>query len=246
MRGASIGILLVLALLVFGCTGQASVGGNVSANVSANGSSGGSAGSGAPGSAANNTPQPPPQPPAGTGTNVSSSGGGTATGGTDFSNKGFDGLLALGIPLTCTVTTENGSMQMYMNGKGVTRVEVPATSSESTCNMTVILMQGNKFDMSCAQGSMMGGSGGPFAGCDWLEMTYNASATSGAGSTSSGSSDASSVQKAKPAQFSCQPWVPDASKFATSGNVCNLDQMMKQYAGGGSTGGSYGGYGGYQ
>ena len=81
----------------------------------------------------------------------------------------------------------------------------------------------------------------PFAGCDWLEMTYNASAATASGGASTGGSDASSVQKANPAQFSCQPWIPDASKFTTSGNVCNLDQMMKQYAGG-STGGSYGGY----
>ncbi len=239
MRGAFIGILLAVALFVFGCTSQTSVGGNVSANVSAGGT-------GSSGQAAQNNTAPPPQPPAGTGTNVSS--GGTATGGTsgstsgapDFSNKGFEGLLAMGVPLTCSVTTENGSMQMYMNGQGVTRVEVPATSSDSTCNMTVILMQGNKFDMSCAQGSMMGGAGGPFAGCDWLEMTYNASAQTATGGASGGSSDASSVQNAKPAQFSCQPWVPDSSKFTTSGNVCNLDQIMKQYSAGA------GGYGGYQ
>ncbi len=249
MRGAFIAVLLVLGLFVFGCTGQASTQANASVNATGGSQapsggtpSGGNASGGASGTVGTNVSV---NISGGTGGTTGGTTGGSAntSGAVDTSGKDYAGLLALGVPLTCTVTTENGSVKLYMNGAGVTRMEVPATSSDSTCNMTVILMQGNKFDMSCAQGSMMGGSTGPFAGCDWIEMTFNQSATTTGGSASSGTSEASSVQSAPAAQFSCQPWVPDASKFTTSGNVCNLDQMMKQIAGG--SGGSYGGYGGY-
>ncbi len=259
MRGAFVALLLVFGLFVFGCTGQA----NTQTNASANGTTQPSGGSQGP---SGGTPSTPPSPPSGGvsgnetmngSANVTTGGSGTTSGGTtgtasggstsggtsaqvDTSGKDYAGLLALGVPLSCTVTTENGSVTMFMNGQGVTRVEVPSTSSDSTCQETVMLMQGSKIDMSCAQGTMMGGNQGPFAGCDWIEMTFNASATAGsAGASSTGGSEASSVQSAPAAQFSCQPWVPDASKFVTSGKVCNLDQIMKQISGG------TGGYPGY-
>ncbi len=252
MRGAFVAVMLVLGLFVFGCAGQTSAQANVSANGSA--STGGSqAPSG--GAPSGNATTGGTTGTVGTNVTVNTSGGGTGTtttgtasGGTsgggssgavDTSGKDFTGLLAMGVPLTCTVTSENGTIQMFMNGQGVTRLEVPATSADSTCNMTVVLMQGNKFDMTCTQGSMMGGNQGPFAGCDWIEMTINATATATGGSSSSGSSEASSIQKAPAAQFSCQPWLPDSSKFTTSGKVCNLDQIMNQYG----AGGGYGGYG---
>ena len=133
MREAFIGILLVLALFVFGCTSQTTVGGNVSANASAGGSAGGSNGQ----AAQNNTAPPPPQPPTGTGTNVSS--GGSTTGGTsgstsgapDFSNKGFDGLLAMGIPL--------GEMPVWDPHED----ELGGNSAEAIARSKVILWKGH-------------------------------------------------------------------------------------------------------
>jgi hypothetical protein len=269
MRGAFIGILLVIGLLVFGCAGQQSAQGNVSANTSGGNMQGGSAGAGnAGGNAMENTTQPSGGSAGGenmtaneTGGsmgggsaagNVSGASGGSTTGGTGSAAAGsnlggldYAGLLAAGVPVQCDVTTNESTVHLFMNGNGVVRMEAPSTSPDDTCQQTVMIMQGNKIDYMCAQGTMMGSD--MFAGCDWIEMTFNmtAAAQGGQSGSGSGASDASSVQSAPAAQFSCSPWVPDASKFQVTGKVCNLQDIMNQAMGNYSAGagGSYN-YGG--
>ncbi|MFN7991445.1 MAG: hypothetical protein U0R44_04785 [Candidatus Micrarchaeia archaeon] len=215
MRGALIVLLLVAGLLIFGCAGGTKEANNTTVKsnetvppkgLPANGSGGDQ-----------NVPPRPTTPPE----NVTGSGGtGTgSSGGNDLSGKGYAALLALGIPVQCDVTSvyknKTTNMKMYMNGKGVSRVEVPDSSS-GQCTNSVMVTKDKQLYMGCSDGQL-------FSGCDWMLLELEP--TSGAPAGGAGSS-APDLKTMPATDFNCAPWVMDPSKFETPGKVCSFKDIM--------------------
>jgi hypothetical protein len=230
MRGANIFvILLVVGILIFGCTGptppaQANGAGNTQSTGGSQGASGSSEGAGTSGQGAgtSGTGTTGTEGSSGTGTS-GSTGGSSGTGGTtgdDLTGKGYEALVAMGIPLQCDITVTNEGkttqMRVYMKGSDEVRSEVDVSGAEA-CTRMVSIMKGKTFYTGCANDDIM-------PNCKWLQMTVQDS-----GTTTPGASQPPDYADVPPAQINCVPWVYDASKFTVSGTVCNLDDMMKGY-----------------
>jgi hypothetical protein len=233
MRGANIiVILLVVGLLIFGCTGptpsaQPNGGGNNQSTGGSEGTSGSSGGTGTTGASGTTTGTGSTgtggnEGTGGTGTS-GSTGGSSGTGGTagdDLTGKGYEALVAMGIPLQCDITVTNDgkttNMMVYMKGSDEVRSEVDVEGAEA-CTRMVSIMKGKTFYTGCVDDEIM-------PNCKWLQMTIQDS-----GTTTTGTSQPPDYADVPPAQINCVPWVYDASKFSVSGTVCNLDDMMQGY-----------------
>jgi len=215
MRGTLlIAALLVFGLIVAGCTSPSPPATNQSAGPSGNG------GAGTQEQAQEQTQgQAQTQEQAsGQQADSGSSGGDT---GDDLAGMGYEALAALGVPLQCqmSVASEGGTFNAKVYMKGTSEVRSEGSAPEGECSNTVTIIKGKKYYVSCVGAQIMDG-------CDWMEFTMD---DSEAPPTSGGSYQAPDYSDIPPAQISCQPWVYDSSKFATSGNVCNLDEIMNQY-----------------
>ncbi|MFH0884573.1 MAG: hypothetical protein V1861_02590 [Candidatus Micrarchaeota archaeon] len=210
MRGANIFvILLVVGILLFGCTTPT------------------------PPTKPNGTGTPPATggqttPPDGTGGNGSSDteppeddDTGSGSSGDDLAGKGYEALAALGIPLQCDIsTTYNGTttnMRVYMKGSEEVRSETTLADAE-ICAQMVTIIKGNTFYTGCVDGDIM-------PGCKWLQMNVEDSEQP----PTSGTTAPPDYADVPPADINCVPWVYDASKFVVSGEVCNLDDLIKGY-----------------
>jgi hypothetical protein len=229
MRGANIiVILLVVGLLIFGCTSptppaKTNGTGNTQSTGGTEGTSGTSGGTGTTGTSGTTTGTGGTgttgnEGTAGTGSS-GSTGGSSGTGGTagdDLAGKGYEALVAMGIPLQCDITVNSTVMKIYMKGSDEVRSEVDMSGAEA-CTHMVSIMKGKTFYTGCANEDIM-------PNCKWLQMTIQDS-----GTATAGTSKPPDYADVPPAQITCVPWVYDASKFTVSGTVCNLDDMMKGY-----------------
>ena len=154
---------------------------------------------------------------------------GTATQGAgtqDLSGMVYSELLALGIPVECDVKTaymgQTTTMKMYIKGEKELRYDY--TSSESTdCPKGNVIVQGDTTYFAC--------EGQKFAGtdCDWFKVTANESESGGEATGATAGPSASDFEDLPATSFNCKPWIPDSSKFTTSGKVCTMEDLMQGY-----------------
>jgi len=231
MRGANIFIaLLVVGILIFGCTSPAPpakpnqsanttppTGGQTTPPAETGGTSGTSGGTGTSGTGSSGTGS------SGTGTSGTVTGNGSAgTSGDDLAGKGYEALAAMGVPLQCDITTTSSgkvmNMHVYMKGSAEVRSETTVAGAE-TCAQMVTVMKGNTVYMGCVDGDIM-------QDCKWLQMSIE---PTGETTPTAGTASPPDYADVPPADIKCTPWAYDASKFAVSGTVCNLDDLMKGY-----------------
>jgi len=229
-------VLLVIGLLIFGCTAppatttKTPAGATGAQTGTPAGTQGGTQGGGdASGQQTTGS--------GGTGTNGSSAG----TGGSDLLGKTYDQLLGLGVPLQCDITTtSNGKTtksKIYVQGKDAMRSETDVSQPGSTCTKMVTIVKGDIAYIGCMNGEIFpsdASASNPFAGCKWMEMKANKSTTS---VTASIGAEAPDYTNIPPAQINCVPWIYDASKFEVVGKSCNIQDIMKSYSTGGYPGG---------
>ena len=220
MRGANVlVILLVVGLLVFGCASPTPPAKPNDSGAPPSGGSGAVAPSGSgTGDSSGTTPGDGtvPQDDDTSGDDDQSGGNGQAD-GDDLTGKGYDALAALGVPLECDITMNSTTMKVYMKGSDEVRGEVPIDEQGATCRKMVSIMEGGKYYAGCSDGTL-------YPQCDWLYVTDEDSQPSADTST-----DTPDYDSVPPADISCKPWLYDASKFATPGKVCSLDDLMQQY-----------------
>ncbi|MCI0503952.1 hypothetical protein L0Y65_04535 [Candidatus Micrarchaeota archaeon] len=223
MRGANIFvIMLVVGMILFGCTGPA------------NPPAGGQAGSGIQTEGQTQQEQTQQQdqqgPQAGEQeqqqTQEQQQEQEQATEGDGLAGQTYEALATMGVPLQCDMTVNSTTVKVYMKGGDEVRSEVAITQEGSTCGKMVSIMKGDDFYMGCADGTL-------FPQCDWLHMTSETTGASGPAS-----SEPPDYSEVPPAKINCVPWIYDASKFATPGKVCSMDDLMQGYQQGDYPGGN--------
>src|SRR4030095_15608755 len=227
MRGAILALLLV-SIMILGCTGQGSANANVSANIS----------NPSGGSMENNTGGNGNHDLGGTMVNATvntSTGGNTGnsgSGGSQFGGMDYAALVALGVPLQCAVTTvANGTpttIKMYLKGSEMIRTEVPTKNSKG-CQVMAVIQKDKKMYMGCSSGEAFM----PGSECDWLLFAptpgQNGTMTTQV-QTTGGSSVDTDFGDLAPSQIDCKAWVYDSSKFETVGKVCSFDQIVPSHS----------------
>jgi len=133
---------------------------------------------------------------------------------------GWSALLASGLPYQCTVkmTGEGftGDSKMYFSG-GKVRVESTVNAGGYSMD-SVSIVKDDKVYVSLPASSRVG----PHADCEWLVSSATATPSPGQ------SEGVSSYENVPATDYSCSPWVPDESKFATTGQACDLAAMTPQ------------------
>lgn len=158
----------------------------------------------------------------GTGTDGGSGGSG-GTGGNDLLDKSYEELLGLGVPMQCDITMTNEgqatTVRMYYVNSERMRQEM-TTGSTSICSKMIFIVKDSKIYSGCEGEKYLGSS------CDWILTPEQESQTPG----TSQPPDYSDIPSQ---QINCVPWVPDDSKFATSGRACTQEEfqneLMNQY-----------------
>lgn len=154
-----------------------------------------------------------------------------SAGGDDFAGLDYAGVMALGLPGECDVTTESEGqtlqVKIYFDGAGNARSEVPMDEEETGCSKFVVIQKTGKIYIGCDTSKYP-----PGTDCDWMMMESEAeSGTSSMESEiefGSGSfdTDYSDVPASK---ISCKPWMLDSSKFNPSGKACTIQDLMQGY-----------------
>lgn len=192
---------LVLGLLLLGCTAPGQ-----------QGAGGGTAGTGNTGASSS-----------------SSGGGGTSsggeTGGNSLAGLGYEQLIALGVPVECTVT-ESGqgtttSLTLRIKGQKI-RGE-GTTTSQGVTTPTTFISLGNEMYVGIPAEQAQG----PMAGCVWLKIVSNESNTTG-----SLIADPTDGLKAPGTDYSCAPGLFGDDVFVPGGNVCDFEALMNSMMGG--------------
>jgi len=203
---AIIAVLLV-SILVLGCTSP-STGGNASTPQ----------GQQPGGTAGQNQTQAPPanetSPPAGgneTGGGQPSGGGGNGLAGITFA-----ALMALGVPVQCQITTEAGAVTLYKGAGTDMRTEMSV--SGGPCAKVISIVKSDKYYVGCDQGTL-------FQNCQWLVFSVNAT---GGGAGSYQKPDYSDIPAS---QISCVPWIENPSMLQAPGNACDLSALYAQVPG---------------
>ncbi|MBI5228073.1 hypothetical protein HY988_05780 [Candidatus Micrarchaeota archaeon] len=225
MRGTFL-VILVMAFLIFGCTGTGSTNVKTDTSVNAGANTGNPAGNNGTTPPAGNSPPSKNDVSA----NISVT---TDTGG--LIGLGYTQLLALGVPIQCDVTNtykgKTTKMRLYLQGKNAIRIEIPNTGAEGSCSSSVMIMKDKKVYTSCTGSQVM-------PGCDWLEIEANESAQGGAGgsggSANTGASETPEFTDVPATQFKCDPWVYDSAKLTVTGKVCSLTDILNNIKVGGN------------
>lgn len=228
MRGANIVlVMLAVGLLVFGCTSPTPPAkpGESGGDGTAAPPSGGGQGVPPSGSGTGDSSQGGTQPGDGTVPEGDQSqgeapdeGSGGGQGGDDLAGMGYGALAAMGVPLECDITVNSTTMKVYMKGSGEVRSEFTISGSGSTCRKMVSVMKGDDYYSGCSDGTL-------FPGCDWLHTT----AQDSGGDAGQASAEPPDYDSIPPMDIDCRPWVYDASKFATPGKACTMEELMQQY-----------------
>jgi hypothetical protein len=153
---------------------------------------------------------------------------GTSGAGDDFSGLDYEGVMALGLPGVCDITTQSEGKtyvtKAYFNGAGDVRYEMDHDEPNIECSKYVMITDSSKVYFGCLGAELM-------PGCDWLEMAASGDSSTVGGEMDFGtgggfSTDYSDVPAAS---ISCVPWIPDSTKFQTPGKVCSLEDLMQGY-----------------
>ncbi len=145
--------------------------------------------------------------------------------GDDFAGLDYNGVLALGLPAECDVTMANGqetmSYKMYIDGQNVRweSSDIPMEGLE--CSKLVYVASGSTVALGCE-----GGNYPPGSSCNWLVMSDVGD--SEPTETEMGDYSSPEFGDVPAAQISCKPWIPDSSKFSTSGKTCTMDDYMDE------------------
>lgn len=219
---------LIFGLLLAGCTGQqAPPSGTTGTQPS--GTGGGTMGSGAAPSM-NETPEEGTMPE----TAPNDSGGATApsgSGGDVFSGLNYAGIMALGLPGKCDITSsyqgEAMEVTLYFDGAGNSRTESPVDDPAVECSKFIVIQSDKVVYIGCE-----GEKYPPGTQCDWMMMesedTGNTTMQTqvDVGSGGGFSTDYSDVPAS---QISCVPWVPDSTMFQAPGKLCTISDLMQGY-----------------
>lgn len=149
------------------------------------------------------------------------------TGAEDLAGKTYEALAAMGVPLECDMRLsgegETIDMKLYMRGSGEMRMESENPSGEP-CNPVITIVKGGKTYVGCGGGIYM-------LDCAWL--SFAPSDYEGSGEPSGTDYSAPDPSDVPPVDIDCRPWIYDASKLATPGKVCDMDNLMQGYQQGG-------------
>ncbi|MBN1169700.1 hypothetical protein JXA56_01625 [Candidatus Micrarchaeota archaeon] len=142
----------------------------------------------------------------------------------DLIGKNFVGLAALGVPLECDITVAlDGQMtktKLYMQGESQIRSEMDI-EEQSGCTKFIYIFKNKKAYMGCEDGNIFGDAE-MFEGCNWIEFSTEESDSSGY------SASTPDFQSVPSTNINCVPWLYDSSKFDTPGKVCNMEQIMQE------------------
>ncbi|HSB46936.1 MAG TPA: hypothetical protein VLD37_02910 [Candidatus Bilamarchaeum sp.] len=212
-------VLLVLGMLVFGCTYSGSANYSAGANVSAGNDTAKPAPSNPPVNASGSETRPagePSPPPSG-----------------ELSGKNYSDLILAGKPSQCTLDFMDAadakiSMKLYFDGKGAMRMEQPDTGF-ANCPSAAIVFKGDSAGngimyVSCpGDDDALGTEFGTHEKCDWQSMEIE-SDFGGIGSASrgiEGGYNTPMINYAVDPVYDCKSWTMDSSKFQVPGKVCN-------------------------
>lgn len=157
---------------------------------------------------------------------VNTSGGGSTSGGTsgtaggssETSGKDWEGLMALGIPLECDVTTtRNGTTTQshtYVQNSHSMRSESPV--SMGSCSQVAVIIKDKTMYMKCTDGVMFEGANSE---CVWVQFDLE---SQGQGAGSSATTDYSNLSSS---DINCRPWLIDESKFVVDGKACTFEEL---------------------
>jgi uncharacterized protein (DUF427 family) len=137
------------------------------------------------------------------------------------------GLLASGAPYECTVTVETTegpmSSKVYFSGGNV-RMEATYSSGGMTFESVSII----KNEASYSQVTDLMKTAYP--DCDWLYSSPKP------GEEAVSPNEGTEAYQQPEVHYVCTPWVPDASKFATPGSACDLNELTEGAMGGAGVG----------
>jgi hypothetical protein len=208
MQYKTVFAVLLVSLLIFGCTSPPAGGGTAPQG-------------GVPAGQPQGTP-PSPSPPApqpnqtpAANASVQPPGGQPSGGVGDLIGKSFTDLVALNVPIKCQITTSNGTVTLYKGAGSDMRSEMPASEGLCQSQKMIFIVKGDKYYMGCEQGTIMPGSS-----CQWL--VFNATGSTATAAPGTQAPDYSNVPAA---QISCVPWVLDASLFQAPANACSLNDL---------------------
>jgi hypothetical protein len=229
MKNKFIILSVIFGLLLAGCTSQESPAPSAPSGTSApsDTSGAGSVDNATSGTSGDSVPDTTGDTAADT--SGTSDSGTPDSGGDVFSGLDYAGIMALGLPGKCEVTsTYNGqatSSTMYFDGTGKTRVESLSTDPQTGCSKFVIINTGSTVYIGCE-----GQQYPPGTDCDWMQMDAEGDSSLDAqvdyGEGGGLTTDYSNVP---PSQISCVPWVADSGMFQASGKACTIQDLMQGY-----------------
>jgi len=147
----------------------------------------------------------------------------------DLAGLDFAAIMALGIPVECDINYlymgQPTSYKLYMDSQGASSIRVPldeSTSMGTNCSAMLIITKEDNAYMGCeGQKYYMSEV------CDWLSVSI-AEEGEDAGDMSQMSDPTEDFKEIPAADMDCRPWVYDASKFATPGKVCTMEEYSEE------------------
>ncbi len=141
----------------------------------------------------------------------------------DFSNKGYEELVALGAPVECNVkiTSSSGqqNMKLYVKGKSFrTEIDSPQTPE---CKKSVSIFKDlDAIYLSCEKEEIL-------PQCKWLKIGLELDSTGAQPTSSSSTMSNSDLEKIPKTDFSCKAGTFTDAIFIPSGKVCDLTDLTK-------------------
>lgn len=152
----------------------------------------------------------------------------------DLTGLDYLAVLSLGVPVECDITVtdqgETTTVKLYAQGEDQIRWESEMEEIEG-CTKFIYIQKADSVYFGCE-----GGNYPPGSSCNWLQMTVEEGDYEEYDEESYETSFETydyEFEALSSTQIACKPWLYDASKFETPGNVCDMDtyieEMMQQY-----------------
>lgn len=146
----------------------------------------------------------------------------------NYDEMTMGGLMNLGVPIKCTITYNypkekmSGNVVEYILNKKI-RIETQQTlGGTTTANLVIAKDEGTYVQLT----PEMKMDGGFYANCDWLFYSSEKEEQSGYEVNEDESIGAEYASLGYEYTFHCEPAMFGEEKFATSGKVCNINEMM--------------------
>jgi len=153
---------------------------------------------------------------------------------TDLAGKGWGELVALGIPMECTVkykdiTEANGmkDVKLYMKGK-MFKETVTMTQDGKDIAMSVISKDDGYVYIKYESSNMMSTLTQGKIQCDGMKYPTTSTGSTTTGSTTTDSSvpvDTSSLEDTNKVNIDCKPAVFGDEMFSTAGKYCTMKEI---------------------